>query len=90
MTGYKRSVSRRGILEKQKTLRKELVQLNRMRQRKLENEGVISKFERKFSVKQKYFEVVHEKVRGHYKNLPDDEKQKVVEYRKRYYRMRKK
>ena len=27
--------------------------------------------------------------RGHYKNVSEEEKQKLVEYRKKYYRMRK-
>ena len=53
---------RRGILEKQKVLRKELGQLKRMRQRELLNEGDISTLERKFNVKMKGAEVVHKEV----------------------------
>ena len=63
MTGDRQANWRRTILEKQKVLRKELGQLNRMRRGKLENEGVISKLERKFNVKRKGAEVVHEEVR---------------------------
>ena len=63
MTGNRQPNWRRIILEKQKVLRKELGQLNRMRQRELQNEGLISKFERKFYVKRKCSNVVHEKVR---------------------------
>ena len=51
------------VLEKQKVLHKELGQLNRMRRGELQNEGVISKFERKFNVKRKGTKVVHEEVR---------------------------
>ena len=63
MTGDRQPNWRRRILEKQKVLRKELGQLNRMRRGKLQNEGVISKLERKFNVKRKRAEVVHEEVR---------------------------
>ena len=63
MTGDRQANWRRTILEKQKVLRKELGQLNRMRRGKLQNEGVISKLERKFNVKRKGAEVVHEEVR---------------------------
>ena len=64
MTGDRQPNWRRRILEKQKVLRKELGQLNRMRlERELQNEGVISKLERKFNVKRKRAEVVHEEVR---------------------------
>ena len=64
MTGDRQANWRRTILEKQKVLRKELGQLNRMRlERELQNEGVISKIERKFNVKRKGAEVVHEEVR---------------------------
>ena len=38
-------------------------QLNRMRGGELQNEGVISKFERKFSIKRKGADMVYEKVR---------------------------
>ena len=63
MTGDRQPNWRRRILEKQKVLRKELGQLNRMRREGLQNEGVISKLERKFNVKRKRAEVVHEEVR---------------------------
>ena len=53
---------RRIILEKQKALRKELGQLNRMKRKELQNEGVVSKLEIIFIVKQKRVEVVHEEV----------------------------
>ena len=53
---------RRGILEKQKVLRKELGQLKRMRQREFLNEGVISTLERKIHVKRKGAKVVHKEV----------------------------
>ena len=63
MTGDRQPNWRRRILEKQKVLRKELGQLNRMRRERLQNEGLISKLERKFNVKRKCAEVVHEEVR---------------------------
>ena len=62
MTGDRQPNWRRRILEKQKVLRKESGQLNRMRQRKLQDEGVISKPERKFILKRKGAEVVHEEI----------------------------
>ena len=63
MTGNRQQNQQRKFLEKQKVLRKELRQLNRIRRRKFLNEGVISKLERKFSVKRKVSEVFHEEVR---------------------------
>ena len=63
MTGNRQQNQQRKFLEKQKVLRKELRQLNRIRRRKFLNEGVISKLERKFSVKRKGSEVFHEEVR---------------------------
>ena len=63
MTGDRQPNWRRRILEKQKVLRKELGQLNRMRQGELQNEGVISKLQRKFNIKRKGAEVVHRAVR---------------------------
>ena len=45
MTGNRQPSWWRRILEKQKVLRKKLGQLNRMRQRKLQNEGVISSYQ---------------------------------------------
>ena len=63
MTGDRQPNWRRRILEKQKVLHKELRKLNRMRREELKNEGVISKLKRKFSVKRKGAEVVHEEVR---------------------------
>ena len=63
MTGDRQPNWRRRILEKQKVLRKELGQLNRMRRGEVQNESVISKLERKFSVKRKGAEVFHEDVR---------------------------
>ena len=63
MTGNRQPSWQRRILEKQKVLCKKLGQLNRMRRRKLQNEGVISKLERKFYVKKKVVEVVQEDVR---------------------------
>ena len=63
MTGDRQPNWRRIILEKQKVLRKELGQLNRMRRGELQNEGVISKLERKFSIKRKGADVVHRAVR---------------------------
>ena len=50
------------IVEKQKALRKELGQFNRVRLTELQNEGVIWKLERKFNVKPKRFKVIHNKV----------------------------
>ena len=50
-------------LEKQKVLRKELGQVNRMRLGELRCIGVIPKLERKFYVKRKGAEGVHEEVR---------------------------
>ena len=44
---------RRRILEKQKALRKDLGQLNRMKRNELQNEGTKSKFERKYSIQEK-------------------------------------
>ena len=63
MTADKHPNWRRRILEKQKVLRKELGQLNRMRQGELQNEGVISKLQRKFNIKRKGADVVHRAVR---------------------------
>ena len=63
MTGDKQPNQRRRILEKQKALHIELGQLNRMRRKELQNQGVISKLEIKFSVKGKDAEVVYEDVR---------------------------
>ena len=63
MTGDRQPNWRRRILEKQKVLRKELGQLSGMRRRELHNEGVISKLERKFIIKRKGADVVHEEVR---------------------------
>ena len=53
----------RRILQKQKVLHKELGKCKRMRRGKLQNEGVISKLERKFNAKRKGAKVVHEEVR---------------------------
>ena len=47
MTEERQPNWRRRILEKQKALRKQLEQLNRMRREELQNEGVISKLESK-------------------------------------------
>ena len=63
MTGDRQPNWRRRILEKQKVLRKELGKLNRMRRGEVQNESVISKLERKFSVKRKGAEVFDEDVR---------------------------
>ena len=52
---------RRRILEKQKALRKDLRQLNRMKRNKLQNEGTKSKLERKYLIEEKGI-VVHEEV----------------------------
>ena len=63
LTGNRQKNWRKRILEKPKVLRKELGQLNRIRRRKLQNEGgVISRLERKFNVTKKGAEVVHEEV----------------------------
>ena len=62
MTGDRQPNWRRRILVKQKVLRKELGQLNRIRWGKLQNEGVLSKLERNFIVKRKSAEVVYEEV----------------------------
>ena len=59
MTGDRQPNWRRRISEKQMVLRKELGQLNRIRQGELQNEDLISKLERKFIVKRKGAEVVH-------------------------------
>ena len=53
---------RRRTLEKQKTLRKDLGQLNRMKRNELQNEGTKSKLERKYRIEEKGIVVVHEKV----------------------------
>ena len=63
MTGDRQPNWRRRILEKQKVLRKELGKLNIMRRGEVQNESVISKLERKFSVKRKGAEVFDEDVR---------------------------
>ena len=44
---------RRRILEKQKALRKDLGQLNRMKRNELQNEGTKSKLERKYRIEEK-------------------------------------
>ena len=62
MTENRQPNWRRIILEKQKALQKELGQLNRMKRKELQNEGVVSKLEINFIVKQKRVEVVHEEV----------------------------
>ena len=62
MTGDRQPNQRRRILEKQKVLRKELGQLNRMRGVEMQNEGVISNLERKFHIKRKGADIVHEEV----------------------------
>ena len=62
MTGDRQPNWQRRILQKQKLLHKELGQLKRMRRGKLQNEGAISKLERKFIVKRKGAKVVHEEV----------------------------
>ena len=62
MTGDRQPNWWRRILVKQKVLRKELGQLNRIRWGKLQNEGVLSKLERNFIVKRKSAEVVYEEV----------------------------
>ena len=53
---------RRRILEKQKALRKDLGQLNRMKRNELQNEGTKSKLERKYLIEEKGIVVVHEEV----------------------------
>ena len=58
MTGDRQPNWRRRISEKQMVLRKELGQLNRIRQGELQNEDLISNLERKFIVKRKGAEVV--------------------------------
>ena len=63
MTGDRQPNWRRRILEKQKVLRKELGKVNRMRRGEVQNESVISKLERKFSVKRKGAEVLHQDIR---------------------------
>ena len=50
----------RRILEKQKALRKDLGQLNRMKRNELENEGTKSKLEIKYRIEEKGIVVVHE------------------------------
>ena len=62
MTENRQPNWRRIILEKQKALQKELGQLNRMKRKELQNEGVVSKLEINFIVKQKRVEVVQEEV----------------------------
>ena len=62
MAGDRKPNWQRKILEKQNELRKELGQLNRMRRGELQNEGVISKLERKFNIKRKRANVGHEEV----------------------------
>ena len=57
MTENRQPNWRRIILEKQKALRKELGQLNRMKRKELQNECVVSKLEINFIVK-----VVHKEV----------------------------
>ena len=53
---------RRIIFEKQKALRKDLGQLNRMKRNELQNEGTKSKLERKYHIEEKGIVVVHEEV----------------------------
>ena len=53
MTGDRQRNWRRRILEKQKVLREELGQLNRIRRGELQNEGVISRLERKLKIKKR-------------------------------------
>ncbi|XP_037787453.1 uncharacterized protein LOC119583012 [Penaeus monodon] len=50
------------ILEKQKALCKDLGQLNRMKRNELQNEGTISKLERKYRIVEKGIDMVHEEV----------------------------
>ena len=58
----KTPLRRRGILEKQKALRKNLGQLSRMKRNELQNEGTKSKFEKKYRIEEKGIVVVHEEV----------------------------
>ena len=53
---------RRRILEKQKELRQDLGQLNRMKGNELQNEDTKSKLERKYRIEEKGFVVVHDEV----------------------------
>ena len=53
---------RRRILEKQKALRKDLGQLNRMKRNELQNEGTKLKLERKYRIEKKGIVVVNEEV----------------------------
>ena len=53
---------RRRILEKQKALRKDLGQSNRMKRNELQNEGTKSKLERKYRIEEEGLVVVHEEV----------------------------
>ena len=53
---------RRRTLEKQKALRKDLGQLNRIKRNELQNEGTKSKLERKYRIEEKGIAVVHEEV----------------------------
>ena len=53
---------RRRILEKQKALRKNLGQLNRMKRNELQNGGTKSKLERKYRIEEKGIVVFHEEV----------------------------
>ena len=53
---------KRRILEKQKALRKDFGQLNRMKRNELQNEGTKSKLERKYHIEEKGIVVVHEEV----------------------------
>ena len=53
---------RKRILEKQKVLRNDLGQLNRMKRNELQNEGTKSKLERKYHIEEKGIVVVHEEV----------------------------
>ena len=54
---------RRRILEKQKKLRKDLGQINRMKRSELRNEGVKDKLERSYRIREKGIAVVHEEVK---------------------------
>ena len=63
MTGDRQPNWRRRMLEKQRVLCKELGQLDRMRRGELQNEGGLSKLERKFNAKRKGAQVVHKEVR---------------------------
>jgi len=53
---------RRRILDKQKVLRKDLGQLNRMKRNELRNESTITKLERKYCIEEKGVSVVYEEV----------------------------